>query len=252
MKLVAKLRSRRSLAMAAAVVAAVLAWTGCDDEDEIEPGEAVILSVEFNPGVVCLGATSAVTVTLTDQAGDPIVGEDITLAVTPATGSLADCVATPCATDASGEVSTTFTASAAGTHTVTATGGTITSQAPVSVVAAGTGTLTLLPAETDFTECIPTRVDTLPVSGVRLDGGGAPISGAVMTLETVASPDGLAVSFLTTPVVTASDGTYSALLILDESTCPPCDDDLPGCTITVRAVSDCSVVSGDVVLTESF
>lgn len=250
-----KLRSGWSLA-AAAMILAALAWVGCDGDEELEPAQGEGLSIDISPVVVCtdgmVEGTAEVEVTLFDQAGDPIVGEEIVMAVTPGTGSLSDCaLATPCTTDAEGKVTVTFSSSTPDTYTVIVTGGTLTSSAFLSVQADGTDSLTLAAAATDFDACSLTAVKTLPVTGVLLDDTSAPVSGAVISLEIVGSTGGLEVSFRSVPVVTASDGSYTATLEPVLSTCAACVSPAV-CDVTVKTRAGCGVESPDLLLTESF
>jgi hypothetical protein len=240
-------------------LAAVLALAGCDgDEDELDPGKGEFLSIQFSPVVVCENANSDVRVSLFDESGNCLDGVPVALSLAPsppgtltATAGLTVCPPDP---DDPPPPISTFSSDTTGSYTLTATAGTITGTALVSVVAPGGGSLTLEPTtagDTIFTTCTPT-LDTILVSGVRLDGSGVPISGALISLEVVASSGGLSATLLSVPVVTASDGTYSATLVpeISSADCTTCAT--TACSVTVRAVSDCDAESGDLVLTESF
>lgn len=103
-------RSRRSLALVAAIGGVVVAGTGCGDSSNTAPLVATSITVgsgsNAQTGVVGQALASPITVVVLDQKGDPIANAAVTWTVSSSQGTVSAASTT---TDANGSTSVTWT-----------------------------------------------------------------------------------------------------------------------------------------------
>lgn len=189
-------------AAGAKAIGATIEGVTIDDEAAVtvDPGAAdeTQSSLVADPASVASSSPSNLTLTLLDQFGNPISGAQVTFSSDGA-GSFG---ANPVATAANGTASTTYTPSAAGTHTLTASAGLVSEETQLSVSAgAVSGATSSLTFESPSVLAYdPAIAGTLALK----DAGGNPVAGRDVTF----SVDGLGAI---TPAsgTTAADGTIA-------------------------------------------
>lgn len=161
------------------------------------PPDAASSSVAVSPATVALGSATVVSMTFKDQFGNPVAG-NVSLA-SDGSGDFAD---NPVALNASGQGSTSFTPSSAGSQTITAQIGSASVQATLQVdpapVSPGNSTLTVGP---------PTTVTASATTGRNVVVNARNSLNQVMANATVAlSVTGSSNTVATSPAPTDASG----------------------------------------------
>lgn len=182
------------------------------------------VSILLPASTIATGASLTATIQVTSN-GAPVSGVPVTLAPTSTAGGF---TSPSVVTNASGQATAVFTASAAGVYTLTATA---TNSAGVATVA--TATVTVINAST-VTQLVKVSGDGQTVHAGSLFGApvvvearnalGQPVSGVALDFSTLAAPvrvttgsDGRASVLYTAPVAVAGLGTITVTLVSNPS-----------------------------------
>ncbi|MFH1352706.1 MAG: kelch repeat-containing protein [bacterium] len=156
--------------------------TGLSDTIHMISSQQAALSISVNPSSILTGQTAQITVVLKDYYGNPISGGDVSFNITQGAGTVSPAYVT---TDASGEVTATFTPDEDGSGSV--------------IIYATSGNLTPVSVEIEVSELITTAGGTIVASNDNATKlvipAGAVSANALMNLTTVSPETNQAVSY---------------------------------------------------------